>query len=85
MTVRGSGDPYRDPGVAAARLAAFRFYGIGLAALLKLLLGQRFEFEAIQFAQNSTNVCMISDRASFDFLEHESSDGFLNALPVAQI
>ena len=39
-----------DPGVTTARLAAFRFFGIGLAALLKLLLGQWFEFEAIQFA-----------------------------------
>ncbi|PUB17253.1 hypothetical protein DFP92_102264 [Yoonia sediminilitoris] len=82
LAVRGSGNTHGDPGVAAALLAAFRFFGIGPTALLKLFLGQRFEFEAIQFAQNGANICVISDFASLDLLEHESLNGLLDALPV---
>lgn len=85
MAVRSSGNSHREASVTAARLAAFRFFGIGLAALLKLLLGQRFEFEAIQFAQKSANVCVISDFASLDLLKHQGLDGFFDALSVAQI
>lgn len=85
LAVRGSSHTHGDPGVAAALLAAYRFFGIGPTALLNLFLGQRFEFEAIQFAQNGANVCVIPDFASLDLLEHESLDGFLDALPFAQI
>ncbi|MEP5632092.1 MAG: hypothetical protein ABJP79_09440 [Tateyamaria sp.] len=83
LAVRGSSNTHGDPGVAAAPFAAFRFFGIDPTALLKLLIGQGFEFEATQFTQNGVNICVISDFASLDLLKHQGLDGFFDVLSVA--
>lgn len=53
--------------------------------LLKLLSGQWFELEAIQFGQDCANVHVISNFASLNLLKYERLDGLFDALSVTQI
>jgi len=85
LAIRGARDAHGDAGVALAGLAASGFFGIGLAAFLKLLVGQRFEFQAIQFSQSGADISMVANIASFDPLDDQRLDRFLDLLPVSEI
>lgn len=74
-----------DAGIALAGLAAPGFFRIGLAALFQLLFGQRLEFEAVQSGQDRADIGMVTNLASFDPLDDQGLDCFLDALPVAEI
>ncbi|WP_417254142.1 hypothetical protein [Celeribacter sp.] len=69
LAVRVARDAHGDAVIAFARLAASGFFGIGLAAFLKPLLRERFEFETIQFGQNGADIGMIVDITGFDPLD----------------
>ena len=85
MAVRGARHAHGDAGVTLAGLAASGFFGIGLAAFLKLLLRERFELQAIQFCKGGANIGMVTDIAHLDLLDDQRLDRFLDALPVAEI
>lgn len=85
LAVRGACDAHGDAGIALAGLAASGLFGIGLAAFLKLLVSQRFEFQAIQFNQSGADISMVANIASFDPLDDQRLDRFFDALPVAEI
>lgn len=85
LAIRGACDAHGDAGVALAGLAASGFFGIGLAAFLKLLVSQRFEFEAIQFGQGGADIGMVANIARLDLLDDQRLDRFFDALPVSEI
>ncbi len=85
LAVRGACDAHGDAGIALAGLAASGLFGIGLAAFLKLLVSQRFEFQAIQFNQSGADISMVANIASFDPLDDQRLDCFLDLLSVAKI
>lgn len=69
LAVRGARDAHGNARVALAWLAASGLFGISLAAFLKLLVGQLFEFQAIQFGQSGTDMGVVANSASFDLLD----------------
>ncbi len=85
LAVRGARDAHGDAGVALAALAAQGLFGIGLAAFLKLFFRERFEFEAVQFSKCGANIGMVANITSFDLLDDQRLDRFLDLLPVAKI
>ncbi|WP_303704501.1 hypothetical protein [Celeribacter baekdonensis] len=85
LAVRGACDAHGDAGVALARLAASGLFGIGLAAIFKLLVSQRFEFKAVQFGQGGADIGMLADLTCLDPLHNQHLDRLLDALPVAEI
>ena len=85
LAVRGACDAHSDAGVTLAGLAASGLFRIGLAAFLKLLLSQRFEFEAVQFCKGGADIGMVVDIACLDLLDDQRLDRFLDARPVSEI
>ncbi|WP_247740257.1 MULTISPECIES: hypothetical protein [unclassified Paracoccus (in: a-proteobacteria)] len=85
LAVRGARDAHGDASVVPAGLASSGLFRIGLAAFLKLFFGQRFEFEAVQFGEGRADISMVANIASFDLLDDQRLDCFLDLLPVAEI
>lgn len=85
LAVQGARDAHGNAGIALAGLAASGLFGIGLAALLKLFFGQRFEFQTIQFGQGGADIGMATNITSLDLLDDQRLDRFLDALPVTTI
>jgi hypothetical protein len=85
LAVRGTRDAHGDAGITFTGLAALGFFGIGFAALLKLLVGQLFEFQAIQFGQSGADIGMVADITRLDLLDDQRLDRFLDLLAVAEI
>ncbi len=85
LAVRGARDAHGNAGVALAGFSALGLFGVGFAALLKLLFGHRFEFETIQFGQGGADIGMIADIAGLDLLHDQRLNRFLDLLAVAEI
>lgn len=85
LAFRGARDAHGNAGVALAGLATTGLFGIGLVALLKLLVSQRFEFQAIQVGQGGADIGMVADLTGFDPLDDQRLDRFLDLLAVAEI
>lgn len=85
LAVRGARDAHGDAGVTLAGLATSGVFGISLAAFLKLLLRERFEFQAVQVGQGDADIGVVADLTDFDPLYDQRLDCFLDLLPVAEI
>lgn len=85
MAVCCACNPHCDARITTTWLAAVGLNRIGLAALLKLLFSQWFEFETVQLGEDDTNVSMGVDFPSIDFLNDQCLDGFFDLLAVAQV